>query len=139
MELGTFGAILRFAMEWEERAAAFYEQGASGGLQALFPELAQGARRRLRKLEQARREGVAEMILEPIRGLDGRRYRVELAVPAEEGDLLRQARALEEAAARFYGEAAARLPIREVSRLFRQLAQENEGRRQRLEAGPAAW
>jgi len=131
MELGTFGAILRFAIEWEERAAAFYEQGAGGGLTALFLDLAQGSRRRMQRLEQARREGVAEMILEPIRGLDGDAYRVDLDAPDEAGRA-QKARALEEAAALFYRDAAARLPIREVARLFRQMAQENEQRREML-------
>lgn len=130
-ELNTFGAILRFAIEWEGRAVAFYEQAASSGGQALFTELAQGSLRRLRRLEQARREGVAEMILEPIQGLDGDAYRVDLDVQDQAG-LVRQARALEEAAARFYRDAAEKLPIREVVRLFRQLAQESEQRREML-------
>ncbi len=132
MELGTFGAILRFAIDWEERAAAYYEQAARGPAEALFQELAQGARKRLRRLEQARREGVAEMILESISGLDGDAYRVELDAAAGEAGLARQAAALEETAARFYQDAAAKLPIREVARLFRQLAEENGQRAERL-------
>lgn len=130
-ELSTFGAVLRFAIEWEGRAVAFYEQAAGSGGQALFTELAQGSLRRLRRLEQARREGVAEMILEPIQGLDGDAYRVDLDVQDQAG-LVQQARALEETAARFYTDAAEKLPIREVVRLFRQMAQENEQRRARL-------
>jgi hypothetical protein len=132
MELGTFGAILRFALEWEERAAAFYEQAALGTTAALSQELARGARKRVRRLEQARREGVAEMILESITGLDGETYRVELDAGAPEAGRLEQARALEGQAARFYQDAAAKLPIREVARLFGQLAQENRQRLERL-------
>lgn len=132
MDLGTFGAILGFALDIEERAAAFYEQAASRAHAALFQELAQGARKRRRRLEQARREGVAEMILEPITGLDGVSYQVELDPSAGQADLLRQARALEETAARFYQDAAAKLPIREVARLMRQLAQESLQRAGRI-------
>jgi len=128
MELGTFGAILRFGLELEDRAAQFYEQGAQGGLTGLFQELGQGARKRLRRLEQARREGVAEMILESITGLDGETYRVELDSRAPEAGRLEQARILEGQAAHFYQDAAAKLPIREVARLFGQLAQENRQR-----------
>ncbi|MGB9722657.1 MAG: ferritin-like domain-containing protein [Chloroflexia bacterium] len=131
-ELNTFGAVLKFAIEWERQAAAFYEVGARNRLLATFLELAQGAYKRLRRLEQARQEGVAEMILEPISGLDGESYRLELSPEADEEVLLQQARLLEETAARFYQDAAARMPIREVSRLLESLAQENRKRRERL-------
>jgi len=134
MELGTFGAILSFAIDWEGRAAAFYEQGAQGGLAVPFQELAQSSRKRLRRLEQARREGVAEMILESITGLNSDAYRAEWAPGLDEAGRLQQGRALEEAAARFYQDAAARLPIREVARLFQNLARENRQRRERLDA-----
>ena len=132
MELGTFGAILRFGLELEDRAAQFYEQGAQGELAALFQELGQGARKRLRRLEQARREGVTEMILESISGLDGETYRLELDAGDSEAGRLEQAQALEGRAAQFYQDAAAKLPIREVARLFTQLAQENRRRGERI-------
>ena len=133
MELGTFGAVLKLALELEERAATFYEAGARGGLAEVFGDLARGSRKRVRRLEQARRELVNEMILESITGLDEEEYRVELDVGAEEPERLRQARALEETAARFYRDAASRMPIREVVRLFERLARENDKRRARLQ------
>lgn len=132
MDLGTFGAILGFALAREERAAAFYEQAAQGNHAALFQELARGARKRRQRLEQARREGVAEMILEPITGLDGDSYQADLDPSAGQVELLRQARALEETAARFYQDAAAKIPIREVARLMQQLAQESRQRAGRI-------
>ncbi len=124
MELGTFGAILRFAMQMEEQSAAFYET--AGEVVPSLQELEQAARKRLARLEQARREGVAEMILESITGLDGNAYAVTLDPQAEAAALRAQAQEQEEAAARFYRDAAARLPIREVARLFQRLAQEHE-------------
>jgi len=133
VELGTFGAVLKFALELEERAAAFYEAGARGGLAGLFGELARGSRKRLGRLERARREMVTEMILESIAGLDDSAYRVDVDAEADEAGLLEQARALEETAARFYRDAAAKMPIREVVRLFERLARENERRRVRLQ------
>jgi hypothetical protein len=132
MDLGTFGAILRFAMDWEQRAAEFYEQAARAGNEVLFQEMAGGARKRIGRLEQARREGVAEMILESITGLDGDAYTVALDPTADGAALLRQAQSLEESAARFYRDAAARLPIREVMRLFQRLGQEHESAGQRF-------
>ena len=44
-------------------------------------------------------------------------------------ELLRRAQVLEEAASRFYQDAAEKMPIREVVRLFQQLARENEQRK----------
>jgi len=129
MELGTFGAILGFAMDLEERAAGFYEEVARAGLEGAFGELARGSGSRLRRLERARREMVAEMILESITGLDGDAYRVDLNPEADEAGLLRQAQALEETAARFYRDAAAKMPIQEVVRLFQRLVRENEQRK----------
>jgi hypothetical protein len=129
MELGTFGAILRFALTLEEQAAAFYQQAAPGEHAELFRSLEQVSRARLKTLQRARQEGVAEMILESIHGLDGDAYRVELS---PNSDPARQALALEEAAARFYGDAAAKMPIPEIRRLFGRLAKENEERKAKL-------
>jgi rubrerythrin len=126
MELGTFGAILNFAMELEKQAADFYEAGIPGERADVFRSLARSARKRLGRLEQARRELVAEMILESITGLASDVYDVTLGPAAGEADRRRQACALEEAAASFYRDAAAKMPIREVVRLFRRMAAENE-------------
>jgi rubrerythrin len=132
MELGTFGAILRFAMELEQRAVDFY--GAAGGeLEEVFGELAQGSRKRRNRLERARREMVVEMVLESIIGLDRDTYSVSLSLEVDEAGLLRQARVLEETSARFYQDAADRMPIREVVRLFQRLARENEQRGAQLD------
>lgn len=132
MELGTFGAILRFAMDLEEQAAWFYEEAARGGLEVAFGELAQGSRGRLKRLERARREWVSEMILESVTGLDGNAYRVDLDPEADEAGLLRQAQALEETAIRFYRDATGKMPIREVVRLFQRLVRESEQRKTQL-------
>lgn len=128
MELGTFGAILRFAMELEQRAGDFYEQ-ATG---ATFHDLARGSRKRLSRLERARREMVSEMILESITGLEGDAYNVDLDPQADEVELLRQARILEQTCARFYQDAADKMPIREVIRLFQRLARESQKRNAQL-------
>ncbi len=132
MELGTFGAILRYAGEREARAVAFYEGAAPAGREALWGELARGARRRAQRLEEARRELISEMILEAISGLDAAAYAVELEGAASDEEIVARARAWEEASTRFYRDAAAKMPIREVARLFGRLAQESEASRARL-------
>ena len=128
MQLGTFGAIMGFAMDMEEQAAAFYEQAAHAKLAEPFGQLAQGSHKRAKRLERARRELVSEMILESITGLDGDHYQLDLDPQADDGALLRQALEMEEEALTFYGDAAAKMPIREVVRLFGRLARENERR-----------
>ena len=133
MELGTFGAILRFAMDLEQQAADFYEGAAGGELEEVFGELARGSRKRLKRLERARREMVVEMVLESITGLDGDVYGVDLDSEVDEAGLLRQARRLEETSTRFYKDAADKMPIREVVRLFQRLVRENEQREAKLD------
>ena len=132
MELGTFGAILRLAMDLEEQAEQLYSDIATCDLEDVFRELARGSRKRVKRLERARRELVAEMILESITGLDGDAYRVDLGSQASETTLLQRARRLELGSARFYRDAAAKMPILEVARLFQRMASENDRRRARL-------
>ncbi len=132
MQLGTFGAILRFAMELESQAAAFYEAAVQGVLADLFQEMARGSGKRLNRLERARREGVAEMILESIEGLDSSSYQMDLTADADTGQRLQQALALEEMTSLFYRDAAAKMPIQEIVRLFQQLADENMQRQGEL-------
>ena len=132
MQLGTFGAILRFAMELESQAADFYEAPAQSDLADSFQEMARISRKRLNRLERARREGVAEMILESIEGLDSSSYQVDLTADADTGQRLQQAVVLEETTSLFYGDAAAKMPIQEIVRLFQQLADENIQRQAEL-------
>jgi rubrerythrin len=128
MELGTFGLIMSFAMDLEESALAMYEKADLGLPAELVDELVRGNRKRLKRLERGRREGVVEMVLEAITGLDGNDYQVEFSA----GDSLDRAVEFEEVSARFYKDAAAKLPIREISRMFRRFAEENEKRHDRL-------
>ena len=134
MELGTFGAILRSALDRESQAVAFYRAGARGELEGLFRQLAEESEKRTKELERARREGVAEMILESISGLEADSYIVSLDPAADKEDRIEQGARLEEAAARFYRDAAAKIPIREIGRLFERLAKDNDLRRERLRA-----
>ncbi len=132
MELGTFGAILRSALDRESQAAAFYRAGARGDLEVPFRQLAEGSEKRAKELERARREGVAEMILESISGLEADSYVVLLDPAADREKRIEQGARLEETAARFYRDAAAKIPIREIVRLFERLAKDSDLRRERL-------
>ncbi|MEW6568922.1 MAG: hypothetical protein AB1449_12310 [Chloroflexota bacterium] len=75
-------------------------------------------------MEQARREYVTEMILEPIAGLRREDYevRMEDLTPGTDAEALKTALLLEERDQRFFQDSAARLPLPEVARLFRKAA-----------------
>lgn len=128
MGLGTFGAIVSFAMELEERSAAFYDSAAEATQSEMFDELAKGSHKRLDRLTRARQELIAELILESITGLEEENYHVDLDSNADEAGLISQALALEEVYGRFYQDAAEKMPIREVVRLFQRMVRENEKR-----------
>jgi rubrerythrin len=126
MELGTFGAIIRSALELEKQASDFYLEAGHDSLRPVFADLSKQARKRLTRLANLRREGINEMILEPITGFDDNAFRVDVAAEAEEAGMVELAIALEENLARFYTVASAKTPLNEVSRAFRQMAKENE-------------
>jgi len=124
MELGTFGAIMSFAMKIEERAISFYERADPDLPVDLLQELARGNKKRFKRVERARREGVAEMILESISGLNSDAYQFLTTSETYSEGAVR----LENVSMQYYLDAAEKLPMLEIARLFRRLAQENEKR-----------
>ena len=80
MELSTFGAVLAFAIEQEERLARFYQEAAErkdcGAARTVFQELARQNTKRRDLLVRTRQEQVTEMVLEPITGLRRADYEV---------------------------------------------------------------
>ena len=133
-QIATFGALLKFLVEFERHAAEFYEGRAGDSRYGdLMAGLARANRKRASTLERVRRENVTEMILEPIEGLSSE----QVPVPdSSDEDWLAQAIALEHDLGKFYSEAAqkARLALGEVRRLFVRLAEENGRRRAELKA-----
>lgn len=132
MDLATFGAIMTFALELEGRAAVYFEEAARGSLQEAFSDLAKRAHKRAKRLERTRREGIAEMILEPITGMDGEDYRVEVSSDGDESELLDRAVRLVETSIHFYHDAAAKIPVKEVARTCQRMAQESEKQKAEL-------
>jgi len=123
MQLGTYGAIFRFAIEFEQACAEFYLKATA--FDGRFGELEAGAKKRAARLNRMQREMIVEMILEPIRGLQSTDYHVD-GMNCTQETVTSQARALEETGHRFYVDAAARVPIAEVARAFGKLAQEHD-------------
>ena len=140
-ELTTFGSVLRFALELESAASAFYGSATDvlekDGLEALARELSAQHANRHRLLERSRQR-VNEAVLEPIAGLDGSAFAFD-ATPAPADRVLAKALRLEEVAESFYRESGtvAKSVLVEASRTFRKLAEENARNAARLrEIGP---
>lgn len=133
MQLGTFGAIMSFAMELESKAKAFYEADEELPVE-LREDLKNSSGKRHGRLERARREGVVELALEAISGLDGDDYAFDDEVNAGVAGGLAGAIAVEATCARFYRDAGAKMPMREVVRLFARCAQNNQENIVRLRA-----
>ncbi len=128
MELNTFGALLKFALELEDAAARCYEEAAQAArdeaLRSALAARAESTKRNRQRLERVRREQVNEMLLESIEGLRESDYRpaADPAPGAAGEDLTASAAELESACERFYRDAAERLSIPEVVRSFQRLA-----------------
>ena len=128
MELSTFGGILNFALELERRTLEFYRQAvttaiAQPELQEQLRRLLADSERALRRLERVRRENINEMLLERISGLKEDDYQLPFEPSfSAQSEILASARRLEELAHRFYRDAAARINLPDVARVFTRLA-----------------
>jgi len=140
VELNTFGALIRFAMDLERRAGEFYRNLASGVQHAsaanLFSEHVREYARRLRLLEDIRQRNINEVLLEPISGMDSESYvfatnfdgRLDIAVALD------AALDVETKIREFYNNSlqAAGLVLGEVGRVFRRFSDENREREKAL-------
>jgi len=132
MALTTFGAIMGFAAEMAGKAEETYKVLAGmARVQALreFLEALSGEEAKNHALMvKARRENVTEMILEPVAGLNREDYETDVKTsgPMEDDDLLKAALLLEERGKAFFENAASKVPLPEVARLFRKSAKKKE-------------
>ena len=137
MEIGTFGAVINAALELEAHLQKRYETQAANqadAVQAVYHSLAQGGKKRLKRLERIRREMVTEMILEPIHDLHLSADLGELATLSTDTSLSpEEARILENSAVAFYNVAAEKIGQAEAARALRRLGAENIKRVQQLQ------
>jgi rubrerythrin len=132
MELGTFGAIMGFAVQMVQQTETFYKTMAQKAqdpvLREAFQVLSKEEGKGLSLMERTRRENVTEMILEPIAGLDRSDYEIEMKEMdhSSDADLLKTALVLEERAQRFFSDVSGKVPLPEVGRIFRKAAQKKE-------------
>ncbi len=132
MELGTFGAVMAFASQLVAQLREFCEAASSRAVDAEFKaalrSLSEEAAKDGAAMEQARRENVTEMILEPIAGLSREQYQVTLTelTAGADADILEMALRLLERDQRFFQESSSKLPLPEVARTLRKVAQRRE-------------
>ena len=132
MALGTFGAIMGFAAEITAQTGEIYKTLAKKAKDLTLREVLQVLSAEEEKnhslMGKTRRENVTEMILEPITGLHQEDYGIDLKVvdPMEDADLLRTALILEEREKKFFSDVSSKVPLPEVARIFRKMAQKKQ-------------
>lgn len=140
MELGTFGAILKYGIEIEESAAAYYEKlGAKseGEAKRLACDFSNASKKNKQLLERTRRMEMQEMILEAITGLDTANYDCPADLPEDIRAGISRAIEMEQRASRFYADAASKLGfLGNVKRTLEKLSKEREERAKKLQALP---
>ena len=132
MALSTFGAIMGFSAEVVQQTEAFYKTMVQKAKDPILSEalrvLLEEEGKNYSLMEKTRRENVTEMILEPIAGLHQGDYEVEMKGidQTKDADLLKMALILEERERRFFSEVSDKVPLPEVGRIFRKMAQKKE-------------
>ena len=133
MELGTFGAIIKFALDIETKTGNFYQSASDivkdADLVSIFTDLVVRGQKRMKTLERVRRENVTEMILEPIIGFDSDSYSIitEISENVNDDILRTLASNIETTLREFYATAAIKIDfLIEAAYAFELLAEKNE-------------
>lgn len=138
MALTTFGAIMGFAGEITGRTADAYkimiQKAKDPGLRDILQTLSVEGAKSHSLMEKTRRENVTEMILEPITGLRQEDYEIDVQVAnqMEDADLLKATLAFEEREKKFFTDVSSKVPLPEVARIFRKMAQKKQENLEKL-------
>jgi len=139
----TFGSVIRYALDLEMTAAAFYDDAKNKGLVKdavadLFEKLATEHKKRKDLLEHTRREKLNEMILEPIDNIDSAMFKPELKKFSEldAKGAIAQALELEDKSNQFYAEASkeAKSLLAEAARILVKMGKDNSENASKLKA-----
>jgi hypothetical protein len=141
VELTTFGAVVKFALDIEAEVSSFYESASGVATDPDFGKLLESlfhrGQKRIKTLLRIRRENVTEMILEPIAGLDSEVHKPVIIIPegADDGVVRETATALETKLHEFYMHAAAKIDfLSEAAYALELLADANSEAAQNLRA-----
>ena len=140
ISLGNFTVILKFALDLEAMAAAFYETAntitQTQELKSLFEALLLHGQRRINLLMQTRREATLEKANQPIPGLESQKYRPHTECPpgCPDAQLLQLASNMERQIQQFYLDAAEKISfLTETANLFEELAKEHQSTQKQLQ------
>lgn len=138
MQLGTFGAILKYAIESEDAASFYYDELAKKGPEGSktsISELSNASKKNKQTLERTRRMEMQEMILEAIAGIDTVNYDAKFDVPADFKAGLMNAVEIEKKASAFYSDSSKKLGfLPNVGRILEKLGKEREARIEKIKA-----
>lgn len=141
MDLGTFGAIIKFALEIEGKVSDFYknlgEYAKDEALVGLLGDLVIRGQKRIQTLERIRRENVTEMILEPIEGLDPNSFGIETdaSIALDDAKIKTMVTRIESTLQKFYTSAARKIDfLPEAEYALELFAEKNEEFIKRLDA-----
>ena len=132
MELLSFGAVMKFALDREEAIAVFVKDASGnenlGTYQALLDDLHKTAKKNLKLLERTRRENVNEIVVQAISGLDVGDYELTLASGADmaKADFEAGLTCLLENTLQFYIDADRQVPNDDVCRNLKLLAKKTK-------------
>ncbi len=126
-ELTTFGMVIKFSLELEQRCIELYERFML--LDDSHDSSLKDHQRRVRILEDVRREKLNEIMLEPIAGLTTADYNlsIDLADDADAEKLRQELIRLEEQSGVFYRDISQKVKSfsREITRIVERMAKEN--------------
>jgi hypothetical protein len=137
VQLGTFGAILKYAIEIEDATSKFYD-----GLSQKAPEVVKGSihefsdisKKNKQTLEKTRRMEMQEMILEAITGIDSANYEAKFEIPDFVGGV-NSAVGIEQKASLFYLDSSKKLGfLPNVARTLERIGKERENRIEKIRA-----
>ena len=138
MQLGTFGAILNYAIEMEGSSSTFYEglaEKAPEKVKAVISEQAVASKKNKQTLERTRRMEMQEMILEAITGMDTVSYDAKKEMPHDFKAGLTSALEIETKAALFYRDASKKLGfLPNASKTMEKIGREREARVEKLKS-----
>lgn len=128
MELQSFGAVMKFAIDRETGIKTLLDEAQKNekllSIREKISEMAAINSGNLKLLERTRREGVCEMVLHPIAGLDANDYLFSSASAGglKPDEFLALIENISGKIVKFYSDAACKLPADDAKRAFQKLA-----------------
>lgn len=137
MQLGTFGAILKYAIEIEDATSKFYDdlsQKAPEATKGSIREFSDVSKKNKQTLEKTRRMEMQEMILEAITGIDSANYETTFEIPDFVGGV-NSAVKIEQKASSFYFDSSKKLGfLPNAARTLEKIGKEREARIEKIRA-----